>query len=157
MLRGIAFVPMRSAIFFHGGSRMTQPEPSQQPKQTQETIIPVVAEDLHIEKQRREAGQVVVHVVPHVKQQSVEVPVAEENVRVERVAINRQVAAPQPPRQEGDVTIVPIYEEILVVEKKLMLKEEVRITREKTVHTESQQVPLRSEEVRVLRSAPPPA
>jgi stress response protein YsnF len=32
------------------------------------------------------------------------------------------------PRQEGDTWILPVLEEILVVEKRLMLREEVRVT-----------------------------
>jgi hypothetical protein len=53
----------------------------------------------------------------------------EEAVNVERVPVNRFIEQPVETRQEGDVTIVPVMEEVLVVQRRLMLKEEIRITR----------------------------
>jgi hypothetical protein len=53
----------------------------------------------------------------------------EEAVNVERVPVNRFIDEPAETRQEGDVTIVPVMEEVLVVQRRLMLKEEIRITR----------------------------
>jgi stress response protein YsnF len=50
-------------------------------------------------------------------------------------------------RHEGNTTIIPIYEEVLVVEKGLMLKEEIRITKRTTETHQPQQVITRSEEV----------
>src|SRR5690348_5032379 len=125
-------------------------------KRIKDEVIPVVREEIRVDKQKREAGRVVVHVVPRMKQQQVEVSLHEDQVKVERVPVNRQVDAAQPSRQEGEVTIVPVYEEILFVEKRLVLKEEIRITRRKTVHKESRRVPLRSEEVHVTRSEDSP-
>ncbi len=43
-------------------------------------------------------------------------------------------------RQEGDLLIVPVVEEVLVVEKRLVLKEELHIRRR--VETESVEVPV---------------
>ncbi len=54
---------------------------------------------------------------------------AREEVTVERVAIGRQVDAIPPVRTEGDVTILPVVEERLVVERRLFLVEEVRVRR----------------------------
>jgi uncharacterized protein (TIGR02271 family) len=91
----------------------------------QRVEVPVIEEQISIEKRRVETGQVVVHIEPTVERQELEVPLLEESVEVERVPINRFVDAPVPIRQEGEVTIVPVFEEVLVVEKRLMLKEEV--------------------------------
>jgi uncharacterized protein (TIGR02271 family) len=95
---------------------------------------------------------VVVHVVPRVQTEVVDVPLAEEEVAVERVPVNRFVSAVQPVRQDGDVTVVPVYEEVLVVERRLMLKEEVRVRRQRRVRHERQEVELRTEDVQVMRS-----
>ena len=73
-------------------------------------------------------------------------PLLRESVQVERVPINRLVAEAPASRQEGDTLVVPILEEVLVVEKRLMLMEEVRITRTRTEVHEPQTVTLRSEE-----------
>jgi hypothetical protein len=59
-------------------------------------------------------------------------PLFMENVQVERVPINRILDAPAQTRQEGDVTIIPVMEEIVTVQKQILLKEEVRITRRRT-------------------------
>jgi stress response protein YsnF len=54
-------------------------------------------------------------------------------------------------RQEGETLIIPVLEEVLVVERRLRLKEEVRITRQqRTVHT-PQSVVLKTYEVQVER------
>lgn len=57
------------------------------------------------------------------------VDVTRDDVTVDRIAIDRQVDAVPAPRHEGDTLIVPVVEEVLVTEKRLMLREEIRITR----------------------------
>jgi stress response protein YsnF len=116
---------------------------------TERVVVPVVREEAEVRKRTEETGSVVVHVVPRVQTEQVNVPLIEESVEVERVPVNRFVSGTQPVRQEGDVTV---YEEVLVVERRLMLKEEVRVTRRRVARTERQRVELRTEEVRVLKS-----
>ena len=53
-------------------------------------------------------------------------------LRVERVAVERQVATAPPPRVEGDTTIISLVEERLVVEKRLFVVEELRVTLDRT-------------------------
>jgi uncharacterized protein (TIGR02271 family) len=84
----------------------------------------------------------------------VDEPLLREEVTVERAAINQIVNEPVPVRYEGDTMIVPVLEEILVVEKRLVLKEEIRITRQRVEQREPQRVTLRSEEVIVERVDP---
>ena len=55
-------------------------------------------------------------------------------------------------RQEGDVTIVPVMEEVLVLERRLVLKEEVRIRRVRTIEAHRETVRLRFQEATVTRS-----
>ena len=50
---------------------------------------------------------------------------------VVRVPVNRTLEpgeTPPEPRTEGEVMIIPIFEEVVVVEKRLVLKEELHIT-----------------------------
>lgn len=54
-----------------------------------------------------------------------------EEADVRRVPVNRIVSEAPQTRQEGEVTIVPIVEEVLVVEKRLLLKEEIHIVRKR--------------------------
>jgi uncharacterized protein (TIGR02271 family) len=55
-----------------------------------------------------------------------------EEVTVEHVPIGRVVKEQEPAREENGVYIMPIYEEQLVVVKRLVLKEEIRIHRQST-------------------------
>ena len=57
------------------------------------------------------------------------VDVTRDDVTVDRIPIDRQVDSVPAPRHEGDTLIVPVVEEVLVTEKRLMLREEIRITR----------------------------
>ena len=63
-----------------------------------------------------------------------------ERVEVTREAIGRQVSDVPQTRVEGDVTIIPVLEEIVVVEKRLMLVEEIRIR--KIATTEEVEIPV---------------
>lgn len=122
----------------------------------QELVVPVVQEQVTVGKRTEESGSVVVHVTPRTTTEVVDVPLAEEHAEVERVPVNRFVPGPVPVRQEGDVTIVPVYEEVLVVERRLMLKEEIHVRRRQQTRVERQEVALRTEEVRVMRSGDRP-
>jgi hypothetical protein len=55
-----------------------------------------------------------------------------DDVTVERVPVNRLIDAPVETRQEGETTVIPVIEEVLTIQKRLFLKEEVRITRKRT-------------------------
>jgi uncharacterized protein (TIGR02271 family) len=124
----------------------------------EETVVPVLQEELDVHKRRVETNAGVrVNKTVEEHEQTVDVSVTRENVEVERVAVNRAVDAPVAIRHEGDTTIIPILEEVLVVEKRLMLKEEIRITRRKQQVSEPQRVTLRTEHAAVERIEHPVA
>lgn len=75
-------------------------------------------------------------------------------VHERHVAINRPVAAPEPPREEGDVLVIPVYEEVVTVQRQWILKEEVRLRRREVQTRHREQVVLRGEEAVVERHAP---
>jgi hypothetical protein len=54
---------------------------------------------------------------------------ARERVEIETIFVGLRIDAVPNILQEGDTTIVPVVEEILVVERRLILKEEIRIKR----------------------------
>jgi stress response protein YsnF len=54
-------------------------------------------------------------------------------------------------RQEGDTTIIPIVEEVVVLEKRLKLVEEVRVTKQQTAKHEPQNITLRRQNVTIER------
>jgi len=119
-------------------------------------VIPVVEERLDIHKKEVETGRVAVYLTPREHEEIVRVPLTDEHVEVRRVEVNRFVEAPEPVRQQGDVTIVPVMEEVLVVQKRLRVKHELHLIRRRETREHAQRVTLRSEKAHVLRSPTPP-
>lgn len=114
-------------------------------------VIPVVQEELRVETRAVATGKVLVRKTVQVREEVVDLPLATEELEVRRVAINRVVAATSPIRQEGDTTIIPVFEEVLVVEKRLLLKEEVHLVRRRREEHRPQRLEVLSEEVTVER------
>lgn len=113
-----------------------------------ELVVPVLREELAVHRRRVETGGGVrIRKVVHERRHTIDEPIYREELAVERVPVNRVVDGPVAIRHEGTTMIVPIVEEVLVVEKRLVLKEEVRITRRHRELREPQEVTLRSEEV----------
>lgn len=99
-----------------------------------DTIIPLIAEELTVAKRSVETGRVRVHTRVESSQHWVRDAVARDHVTVERVAVGREVTSVPAVREEEGVTIVPVVEEVLHIEKRLVLVEEIRIR--KLVHVE---------------------
>jgi uncharacterized protein (TIGR02271 family) len=114
-------------------------------------VVPVVEEQLRLGKQAVETGRVRVKKRVVEEQQTFEQPLNKEEVVVERVTVERFVDGPVADRQEGDTLVLPVLEEVLVVEKRLMVREEVRITRKVREVHQSREVTLRREEVEIER------
>jgi uncharacterized protein (TIGR02271 family) len=114
-------------------------------------VAPVIVEEVHVQKHTVETGCVRITKVVREREELVDEPLLREDVLIERVPINRYVDAPIPLRYEGDTMIISLLKEVPVIEKRLMLTEELRITRRSAEHRESLPVTLRSEEVTVER------
>jgi len=97
-----------------------------------EIVLPVISEDLDIQKRKRTTGKVRVEKKSIAHDETVSMPLTSERADVKRVVINRPVDAAPAVRREGDTIILPVVEEVAVVEKRLMLKEEIHITRRRT-------------------------
>lgn len=118
-----------------------------------ELTVPVVEERVRVSTLAVETGRGVrVHKRVTEKDVSVDPPLLDEELIVERVPVGRLVEGP-PPRAhaEGDTWVVPVLEEIVVMEKRVRLKEEVRITRHVRQRSAPQNVRLKAEEVSVER------
>jgi stress response protein YsnF len=76
---------------------------------------------------------------------------ARERVEVERIAIGKPIDAIPAVRQDGDTTIIPVVEEVLVVERRLVLKEEIHIHRVRTTEQHQERVTLRRQEAVITR------
>jgi uncharacterized protein (TIGR02271 family) len=115
-------------------------------------VIPVVREQLAVERRVVDGERGVrVHKTVTTRDHRVDEPVLRDEVQVERVPLNAVVREPPPVRYEGDTTIIPVCEEVVVIEKRLLVKEELRITRTTTQTRHTEIVPLRYEHVEVER------
>ena len=121
----------------------------------EEKVVPVVEETAVVYKERVVTDRVRLHKQVHEEQEVLDIPVQTESLEVERVPVGRWIDAPATIRQEGDTTIYPVVEEVLVVEKRLRLVEEVRVTRRQTTRQVQERVGLRREEIVVERDAAP--
>jgi stress response protein YsnF len=84
-------------------------------------------------------------------------PVHEEELAVERrpverVPIGTLVCKAPPVRQEGDTLDIPLVEGGSVVERRLILREAVRVRRTQTPLPHTEHVTLRAEDVTVSRA-----
>lgn len=94
-----------------------------------EDRIPLIEEQVQVSKHRIDTGTVRVHTTTHEEQVPVEADLEVEEVSVRRVPVDRTVTAPVPDRMEGDTLVVSVMEEVLVVEKRLKVVEEIHIHR----------------------------
>ena len=137
---------------------MTPEEQDQTPdKSVEETkdkdqiVVPLHAEEVSFAKKRVVTGQVKVGTITKESEHLVEELLEHEHVEVERTAIGRQVDKAPPVREEGDTLIIPVLEEIVVVERRLLLKEEVRVRRTREKQPYQERVVVRKQEAVITR------
>jgi stress response protein YsnF len=85
-------------------------------------------------------GRVRIRTVTETTEELAHADVQWEMVEVTRVHVDKVVEIAPEIRTDGDMTIVPVLEEVLVVEKRLVLKEELHIRRR--AKTEAVEVPV---------------
>lgn len=127
-------------------------EPNREGAESQGMVIPVIGEELSIEKRQVARGKVRVSKRVETREETVEAPSTKEEVVVEHVPIGRFVEDGVPQTHEDNgVLVIPIVEEVSVVEKRLFLREEVRVSKRRTTTTTPQTVTLRREVADVER------
>jgi uncharacterized protein (TIGR02271 family) len=113
--------------------------------------LQLFAEELVVAKEKLETGRVRISTHTHEREVLVDEDLAHERVEIETIPMDLQIDAVPQVHQEGDITIVPVVEERLVVQRRLMLKEEVRVRRVRSTERHQQTVKLRYQEAVVTR------
>jgi len=116
-----------------------------------EEAIRVVEETARIDKREVQTGRVKVHTLVETSEQMVREALSSQNVKVTRVPVDQPVTRVPVIRTENGITIVPVLEEILVVEKRLILREELHIKQEVSHETVEVPVSLRKQRAVVER------
>jgi uncharacterized protein (TIGR02271 family) len=115
------------------------------------TVIPLFEEALSVSRRVVPTSRVQVSRVTHSHEHLVDELLERERVEVERVAIDKPIDRMPSVREEGDCLIFPVVEEVLKIERVLVLKEEVRIRRVKGTERYQERVTLRKQEAVVNR------
>jgi stress response protein YsnF len=137
--------------------------PPEDPLDRSTVVVPVVEEVLIVGKRTVRAGRLRVDKTVSERDVVIDEPLLERDVQVERVPIGRDVSANEELpviRYDGDTMIIPVLHEVPVVVKKIVLKEEIRITRVEREVRRPQTVQVKVEEVSLVHqdeeSASPP-
>lgn len=116
--------------------------------------MPVIREEVQVEKRVVDTGRGVrIHKTVAEHPCHIDERLSRDEVEVSHVPVDRIVPLDAAPatRYEGDTLVVPILEEVLVVERRVRIKEELRITRTRREEHHAETVMLKSEQVSVER------
>ncbi|MGN6371018.1 MAG: YsnF/AvaK domain-containing protein [Phycisphaerae bacterium] len=114
--------------------------------------IPEIEEIADITKRVIDTGTI--RITKHVREveRTFKPTLHDQHIRINRVEINRIVETAPEVRTEGDTTIIPVVEEVVV--KLILLKEELHVTRQTAEKTQEVHTTLRREEVQITRETP---
>jgi len=136
----------------------SQTEDDRTREEAGEAVLPLLAEEVTVSKQTVETGRVQVSRITHEREQLVDELLAHDLAEIDRIPINRTIDTMPSVREEGDAVVIPIVEEVLVIERRLLLKEEVRVRRVRSTERHQESVTLRYHEAVVTRlPVEPPA
>ncbi len=114
-------------------------------------VVPVVREELHADAVPVQTGSVRVskHIEGH--DEILEQELRRGRVEVKRVKTEREVDGPQPVQHVGNKLIIPVVSEVLHVEKRWVVTEEIHLTQVEERESVQQKVRVNREEARVER------
>ena len=125
--------------------------PSKKVSDAGEPTILLHAEDFTVARRSVAADTVRVETTTRTRDHHIDEPLLHTRVQVERVPIGRTVAAVPAVREEGDTTILPVVEEVIVVERRLILKEEVHVRRVQVAERHTETVTTRAQTAEIYR------
>jgi uncharacterized protein (TIGR02271 family) len=118
-----------------------------------EQRVPLVQEHARVEKRAVETGLVTINVSVDEHMECINEELLQEEVAIERVPVNREVSEVPATRREGDVLIIPVVAQRLVVEKRWVLIEELHVRKHRHLQAAEIPVTLKSTVVSVQRTA----
>jgi uncharacterized protein (TIGR02271 family) len=119
--------------------------------QDNDVVVPVVNEELHADAVPVQTGGVRVtkHIEGH--DEILEQELRKGRVEVKRVKTDRVVDGPQPIQRFGNTLVVPVVSEVLHVEKRWVLTEEIHLTQIEERETTQETVRVNREQAEVER------
>jgi len=114
----------------------------------------VAEESYSIGKRPVSTGKVRVQMRTDTIEEVAHADLREETAEVTRIPIDRVIKKAPAVRTDGDLTIIPVVEEILVVEKRLRLVEEIHVRRRVVTHAVCVPVELRKQHAAIETITP---
>jgi uncharacterized protein (TIGR02271 family) len=118
-----------------------------------EHVIPVIEEEIIIDKKLTRKGGIIIKKEVISEDASIDIPLLNEHIDIERIPVNKYLDSRPEIRHEGDTTIIPVLKE--VIEKRLLLVEEIRITKTVTSETTSEKITLSKQKVTITKEDEP--
>jgi uncharacterized protein (TIGR02271 family) len=152
-----AFSPERSTLAYEG--RSEQPPDDPVGSVAEERVV--LQEDLRVQRseeelragvREREAGRVSARKSVHTEREVVRVPKRREKVDIERIPAEgeaREASGATEADIGEDEVVLQVFEEEVVVTKRVVLKEEIRLRKRVAWDEETVEVDLRKEEVEI--------
>jgi stress response protein YsnF len=131
--------------------------PSTPTPDTGEPVLRLHAENVTVSRRTVAGDTLRVGTITRRRDHHIDESLSHVRVEVERVLIGRPVAAVPPTREEGDTTILSVVEEIIVIERRLILKEEVHIRRVHVAERHQETVVVREQSVEISSVEAAPA
>ena len=119
-----------------------------------DTVIPLVAEEMLVGKAQVETGRVHLRRETQEQVQTVSVPLANVSWEIEHVPMDQIVEAQPEIRQVGETIIFPLVEERMVVKRELWLREEVHVRKVTSVVEKSADFPVKRDVLVEQRAGP---
>jgi uncharacterized protein (TIGR02271 family) len=116
-------------------------------------VVPLYAEEISVVTRKSATGRVRVSTRTREQEELVDQTLWNEQVIVERVPVGKIITEMPRIRKDGETIIVPIVDEVLVVQRRLILKEEVHIRRERKTERHLERVKVRKQEAVITRLA----
>ena len=115
------------------------------PHRSNDQVLELREEELLVHREMRDVGEARIQTRIEEVPARLEVDAYSEEVDVEHIPVGDLVSERVEPYQDGDTLIVPVYEEQLVVTKRLVLRENLRIRRVRTTQRQLFEDTLRRE------------
>jgi uncharacterized protein (TIGR02271 family) len=116
-----------------------------------QVVVPLLEEQLAVKKDRVQAGEVILRKAISSHMEELPVELAHDEVQVDRVAVNRVLEDGESaePYQDGEVWVIPVVHEELVVLKRRLVAEEIRVTRRRATREKTVRGEVRREEITI--------
>jgi stress response protein YsnF len=114
-------------------------------------VVPVISEELHADAVPVETGGVRVTKRVDSHEEVLEQELRKGRVEVKRVKTDRVVDGPQPVQRVGNTLVIPVVSEVLRVEKRWVVTEEIHITQTEERERVQQKVRVNQEHADVER------